>query len=223
MRNISYSIEVQKKVKEAFDEKRKRAFDEAEARKAEVYVSVPGIRKIDEALSQTGLKVYSEALKKNAQTPLEAEAVPADEQVIPDYQLDPQMEMPVTTIDGVDYIGVLEIPALKLTLPVAGDWSYALLDLAPCRYAGSAYLDDLVILGHNYRGFFRDLSQLQPGDTVFFTDTDGNRFSYAAADFEQLRLSQTEDMLAGDWDLTLFTCTPGAQNRLAVRCLRSDP
>jgi len=30
-------------------------------------------------------------------------------------------------------------------------------------------------------------------------------------------------MLADDWDLTLFTCTPGAQNRLAVRCLRSDP
>ena len=123
--------------------------------------------------------------------------------------------------DGI--IGVLEIPALKLTLPVAGDWSYALLDLAPCRYAGSAYLDDLVILGHNYRGFFRDLSQLQPGDTVFFTDTDGNRFSYAVSDFEQLRPPQTKDMLAGDWDLTLFTCTPGAQNRLAVRCLRSDP
>ena len=159
----------------------------------------------------------------DAQTPLEAEAVPADEQVIPDYQLDPQMEMPVTTIDGVDYIGVLEIPALKLTLPVAGDWSYALLDLAPCRYAGSAYLDDLVILGHNYRGFFRDLSQLQPGDAVFFTDTDGNRFPYAVSDFEQLRPSRTEDMLAGDWDLTLFTCTPGAQSRLAVRCLRSDP
>ena len=156
------------------------------------------------------------------QTP-EAEAVPADEQVIPDYQLDPQMEMPVTTIDGVDYIGVLEIPALELTLPVAGDWSYALLDLAPCRYAGSAYLDDLVILGHNYRGFFRELSQLQPGDVVFFTDTDGNRFSYNVADFEQLRPSQVEDMLAGDWDLTLFTCTPGGQNRLAIRCLRSEP
>ena len=108
-------------------------------------------------------------------------------------------------------------------LEAEADWSYALLDLAPCRYAGSAYLDDLVILGHNYRGFFRDLSQLQPGDTVFFTDTDGNRFSYAVSDFEQLRPSQTEDMLAGDWDLTLFTCTPGAQNRLAVRCLRSDP
>ena len=110
---------------------------------------------------------------------------------------------------------------LELTLPVAGDWSYALLDLAPCRYAGSAYLDDLVILGHNYRGFFRDLSQLQPGDTVFFTDTDGNRFSYAAADFEQLRLSQTEDMLAGDWDLTLFTCTTGGRARCAVRCVRT--
>ena len=71
MRDISYSVEVQKKVKEAFDEKRKRAFDEAEKRKAEVYLALPEIRKIDEALSQTGLKVYSEALKRKESVPLE--------------------------------------------------------------------------------------------------------------------------------------------------------
>ena len=176
-----------------------------------------------QAAAQQTLQVLTPTISAaaDAQTPPETAAAPAGEQVIPDYQLDPQMEMPVTAIDGVDYIGVLEIPALALTLPVAGDWSYDLLDLAPCRYAGSAYLDDLVILGHNYRGFFRDLQLLQPGDTVFFTDTDGNRFSYAVADFEQLRPSQIEDMLSGDWDLTLFTCTPGGRSRLAIRCLRS--
>ena len=158
----------------------------------------------------------------DAQTPLEAEAVPADEQVIPDYQLDPQMEMPVTTIDGADYIGVLEIPALELRLPVAGTWSYEALAAAPCRYAGSVYLDDLVILAHNYRGFFRDLKLLHAGDAVRFTDADGNVFSYAVSDFEQLHPSQTEDMLCGDWDLTLFTCTIGGQTRVTIRLERVE-
>lgn len=28
-------------------------------------------------------------------------------------------------------------------------------------------------------------------------------------------------MITGDWDLTLFTCTPGGQLRIAVRCIRA--
>lgn len=68
---ISYSIEVQKKVKEAFEEKRKKAFEEAEARKAQVYAAVEGIRGIDEALAKTGLKVYAAALDKTNPLPLE--------------------------------------------------------------------------------------------------------------------------------------------------------
>lgn len=32
--------------------------------------------------------------------------------------------MPVIKIDGQDYIGVLEIPALNLRLPVMAEWSY---------------------------------------------------------------------------------------------------
>lgn len=143
-------------------------------------------------------------------------------QTIPDYQLDPQRDMPVFRVDGIDYIGLLEIPALELRLPVAGTWSYEALAAAPCRYAGSVYLDDLVILAHNYRGFFRDLKLLHAGDAVRFTDADGNVFSYAVSDFEQLHPSQTEDMLRGNWDLTLFTCTVGGQDRLAVRCVRAD-
>ena len=37
--------------------------------------------------------------------------------VIPDYVLSPNMEMPVETINGIDFIGVLRIPALELFLP----------------------------------------------------------------------------------------------------------
>lgn len=71
MADISYSVEVRKKVKESFDEKQKKAIEDAQARKNEVHLRVPGILEIDEALAKTGLKVYSEALKKTSKIPLE--------------------------------------------------------------------------------------------------------------------------------------------------------
>ena len=151
----------------------------------------------------------------------DAPAAEPEEPDIPDYLLNPGMAMPVVMVDGVAYIGVLEIPALELTLPVTGEWSYDRLKIALCRYAGSAYLDNLVIMGHNYPAFFKNLGDLRPGDEIRFTDADGNVFSYTVADLEQLRASQVEDMITGDWDLTLFTCTPGGQLRIAVRCIRA--
>ena len=141
---------------------------------------------------------------------------------LPDYLLNPGMAMPVVVVDGVAYIGILDIPALELTLPVTGEWSYDRLKIALSRYAGSAYLDNLIVMGHNYPAFFKNLGDLRPGDEVRFTDADGNVFSYTVADLEQLRAAQVSDMITGDWDLTLFTCTPGGQLRIAVRCIRTD-
>lgn len=160
-----------------------------------------------------------------AQEPAPAPDAPASEPSeteIPDYLLNPGMAMPVVVVDGVAYIGVLEIPALELTLPVTGEWSYDRLKIALCRYAGSAYLDNLVIMGHNYPAFFKNLGDLRPGDEIHFTDADGNVFFYTVDDLEQLRAAQVEEMITGDWDLTLFTCTPGGQLRIAVRCIRAD-
>ncbi|MBR5552789.1 MAG: ATP-binding protein [Clostridia bacterium] len=68
---ISYSIDVRKKVKEFFDEKQKKAIEEAQERRNEVHLRVPGIAEIDDALAKTGLKVYAEALKKGNPVPLE--------------------------------------------------------------------------------------------------------------------------------------------------------
>lgn len=145
-----------------------------------------------------------------------------EEAFIPDYVLNPEMAMPEETIDGRSYIGVLDIPALELSLPIISEWSYDALQIAPCRYSGSAYLDNLVIAGHNYRSHFASLPQLQPGDTVTFTDMDGNVFSYEVSSLETLSPYAISDMTSGDWDLTLFTCTVGGQSRLAIRCDRTE-
>ena len=140
---------------------------------------------------------------------------------IPDYQLNPEMEMPEITLedlDGAACIGVLEIPKIDLKLPVLSEWSYPLLKKAPCRYSGSAYLDNLVIAAHNYRTHFGKLKELETGDEVIFTDAAGNQFEYKVAAVEALTPQSVEDMTSGEWALSLFTCTLDGKNRVTVRC-----
>lgn len=144
------------------------------------------------------------------------------EAIIPDYLLNPEMEMPAMEIDGQDYIGVLTIPALELELPVISEWSYPRLKIAPCRFEGSAYLNDLIIAAHNYRSHFGGLKNLQPGDAVAFTDADGNVFSYTVAEMETMGGNDLAALERGDWDLTLFTCTIGGKTRVVVRCERTE-
>ncbi len=137
---------------------------------------------------------------------------------IPDYLLNPDMEMPAVEIEGEDYIGVLSIPVLELELPVISEWSYPRLKIAACRFEGSAYLDDLIVAAHNYRSHFGGLKNLRPGDAVTFVDADGNSFSYEVAETEVLGRDDLAGLERGDWDLTLFTCTVGGRARVVVRC-----
>lgn len=143
-----------------------------------------------------------------------------DEVEIPDYILNPEMEMPTEEIDGNEYIGILDIPALDLSLPVISEWSYPGLKVSPCRYSGSAYLDNMVIAGHSYKRHFGVLSSLPAGTEVIFTDIDGNVFYYEVAATEVLKPTATEEMTDSDWDLTLFTCTFDSRSRFALRCER---
>lgn len=135
-----------------------------------------------------------------------------------DPVLEAQMEMPVKTVDGIEIVGVLRIPALELELPIISQWSYPDLQTAPCRYSGSAYLNNLILCGHNYSSHFGKLKELQEGDIITFTDMDGNLFTYEMAERETLMPTSVEEMTSGDWDLTLFTCTVGGKSRVTVRC-----
>lgn len=136
----------------------------------------------------------------------------------PSFVRYPDMEMPTREIEGRTYIGMLEVPALELSLPVMSEWSYPRLKKAPCRYVGSIYSKDMIICGHNYDRHFGRLKDLAVGEEVRFTDMDGNVFIYSISGTEQLGKFAVEEMLAGDWDLTLFTCTKGGQSRVTVRC-----
>ena len=150
----------------------------------------------------------------------EAAAETAAEDAAPPDPFDPTMTEIV--IDGYAYIGYLSVPSLGLELPVMSAWDETRLKIAPCRYAGSTKSDDLVIAGHNYRRHFSPLKQLVPGDAVYFFDMDGVCSAYEVVVLETLPPAAVEDMTAGAYDLTLFTCTYGGQNRFTVRCDRIE-
>lgn len=131
-------------------------------------------------------------------------------------------EMATVKADGYDCIGVLSIPVLELELPVLTDWSYTKLKKAPCLYYGTYHEADFVIAAHNYQAHFGRLSELQPGDMVFFTDVSGEVYSYEVVLLETLPKEATTEMITSGFDLSLYTCTPGGGNRVTVRCKRHE-
>ena len=173
--------------------------------------------------AQRAARSAAQALEALSQTTAVSAAEPEEASAdnAPAYLADPEMPMRTVSFDGNDYIGRVDVPSLGLSLPVISEWSYPRLKIAPCRYTGSAYLDNLIIAAHNYSSHFGNLNRLNTGDTVTFTDVDGNQFTYAVSLIEDLPGTAIEEMQAGEWDLTLFTCTLGGRSRVTVRCERT--
>ena len=152
------------------------------------------------------------------------EKTKADEVVL-QPELDPTQPMTEVELEGWNYIGYLSIPSIGLNLPVMSEWSYAGLKVAPGRYSGSTYADNMVVCAHNYAKHFSPIKWLALGSEVYFTDMDGQRWSYEVTNVETIQPTDIEKMITADdqddWDLTLFTCTTGGRARCAVRCTRT--
>ena len=132
------------------------------------------------------------------------------------------LEMTETVVDGRSYIGYLALPALNLELPILADWNYGLLQVAPCRYYGTLRGNDLVLMAHNYASHFGRISELRQGDSVIFVDAEGRVTQYVVVGQDVLAPNAVEEMTAGDFDLTLFTCTYGGKSRVTVYCDRAS-
>ena len=129
-------------------------------------------------------------------------------------------EMPVVVLDGYEYVGYVEIPALGLKLPVMSEWDYTRLKVAPCRQFGSSRTDDLVIAAHNYENHFGRLKELSEGDTVIFTDMEGVVNTYSVKKIETLNPNEVDAVQNSGYDLVLYTCTKGGKTRVTVFCDR---
>jgi sortase A len=138
------------------------------------------------------------------------------------YVPDPAQEMRTVEIEGNRYIGHLDIPILGLSLPVMDAWNNSDFKRNPCRYSGSAYQGNLTLAASSRKSQFGRLRRLSVGDPVYFTDVDGNVFTYVVAQLDREGSSDLEQLgEKGDgsgWDLTMYACTLGGKARIAVHC-----
>lgn len=124
--------------------------------------------------------------------------------------------MPILSIEGTDFVGILEMPKFRSTLPVCADW--ARLFNQPCRFSGNIYDKTMQIGLTSQKGqydFYRDITV---GDTVLFTDMEGNRYTYTVTNLRYEKHINQETLNRENAALTLFVKNVYSFEYIIVYC-----
>ena len=154
----------------------------------------------DQAAEEQSEQVLTQ-LRTSCSLPALEEPVSGVTEPAKPMEIYPAQEEASLVIDGERYIGVLQIPALGVELPVRQELSKQGLKKTPCRYKGSAESRDLLI-----------------DDIIRFIDLSGRVYIYQVDQTQIIDGYDMEEMFAGQWDMTLFTCTLGGKSRVTVQC-----
>lgn len=100
--------------------------------------------------------------------------IPQPRDAVPEARRD--NAMPSLSVDGTDFVGILEMPRYQSVLPVGASWGKS--QAYPCRFDGSIYDGTMQIGATTQKGQYDFYRELSVGDTVFFTDMEGNRYTY---------------------------------------------
>lgn len=132
---------------------------------------------------------------------------------------EPVAEKSIVPADGREYIGVIEVDRFGIKLPVLSTYTDADMKTTPCVYHGTRENGNLVIVGHNYDSQFGDFNLLGKDEviTAKLTMLDGTEYVYESKLIENLNPDQIDEMLAGQWDMTLFTCSYSGEKRITIR------
>ena len=120
------------------------------------------------------------------------------------------------SIDGNGFVGILELPGYGSSLPVGAAWGNS--SQYPCRFSGSIYDGTLQIGATTQKGQYDFYREISVGDSVYFTDVEGNRFCYVITALHYAPHADQAALLREDSSLTLFINNVYAFEYLIVYC-----
>lgn len=124
--------------------------------------------------------------------------------------------MAAVEIDGIDVIGLLELPGRGIKLPVSAEWDSSEQSFRPARFMGSVYDGTLIVGGRSEDGNFDFIDQLDAREELTFTDMIGRVFRYTVRKICHADNARAETLADSESALTLFVKKNGAF--LIVRC-----
>ena len=101
--------------------------------------------------------------------------IPEPQNAIPEERRDNTMS--VLSVDGTDFVGIIELPQYESALPICADWGKT--TQYPCHFSGSIYDGTMQIGATTQKGQYDFYRELSVGDTVIYTDAEGNRYTFA--------------------------------------------
>ena len=124
--------------------------------------------------------------------------------------------MPALSVEGTDFVGILEMPRFGSELPVGGAWGQ--VSKYPCRFSGSVYDRSLQIGATSQTGQFDFYREISVGDAVYFTDMEGNRYRYAVTEICYADHADRAALGQEDAALTLFVKNVYAFEYIIIFC-----
>ena len=110
--------------------------------------------------------------------------------------------MSALSIDGTNFVGIVEMPKYDSSLPVCGDWGK--VTKYPCHFSGSIYDRSMQIGATTQAGQYDFYREISVGDSLLYTDMEGNRFSYTVSDIRYKNHADQTALQQENAALTLF-------------------
>ena len=140
--------------------------------------------------------------------------IPEPEHAVPEERRDNTMS--VLSIDGIDFVGIVEFPGYGSMLPVCAAWGKT--TKYPCYFSGSVYDGTLQIGATTQKGQYDFYRELSLGDTVLFTDMEGNCYTYAITGLHSAKHVDQAALQREDAQLTLFIKNIYSFDYLIIYC-----
>ena len=126
--------------------------------------------------------------------------MPEPQNAVPEERRDNTMS--VLSVDGIDFVGIVELPRYESTLPICADWGKT--SKYPCRFSGSVYDGTMQIGATTQKGQYDFYRELSVGDTVIYTDVEGNRYTFTISSLYYKKHADQAALHQKEAPLTLF-------------------